>query len=213
MSGERNAPIERQNDRQDYENEDIYRSRLSIRQRNRLQQALNTAAVDTGLEQLVHEDEQKDQQALLNASYIREMTIRDRLNNRFNAQQLRSRSEYGDRFARIMDITGTRSRRETQNNQLRTFAESVGINQSSRIESSLVADRDTGLQDDQDDTNVQTSGTGSGSADRTENGTRDTDIEKEQDVEDEDDHDDTRESKQSDITRKMWILVQLIQDE
>ena len=38
-----------------------------------------------------------------------------------------------------MDITGTRSRREIQNNQLRAFAENVGINESSRIETSLVA--------------------------------------------------------------------------
>ena len=107
MSQERNAPIERQINRQDFEDDDIYRSRSTVRQRNRLQQALNTATVDTGLEQLVREDEEKDQQALLNASYIREMTIRDTMNNAINRRQLRSRSEYADRFARIMDITGT----------------------------------------------------------------------------------------------------------
>ena len=192
MSGERNAPVERQSNRQDYEDDDIYRLRLTIRQRNRLQQALNTATVDTGLEELVREDEEKDQQALLNASYIREMTIRDRMNNRISARSLRS--EYGERFARIMDITGTRSRRETQNNQLRTFAENVGINETSRIDRSSIIDRETGLQGDQADTTVIT---GTGSADRDESGTRDTDIEKEQD---DDDHDDTRESKQSDLT-------------
>ena len=195
MSGERNAPVERQNNRQDYEDDDIYRSRLTVRQRNRLQQALNTATVDTGLEQLVQEDEQKDQQALLNASYIREITIRDRMNNRISRLPLGS--EYGDRFAAIMNITGTRSRRDVQNSQLRTFAENVGINETSRINSSLRVDRETGLQNDQIDTTVVSQGVGSGSANRDQNGTRDTENE---DEEDQDDHDDTRESKQSDLT-------------
>ena len=94
-----------------------------------------------------------------------------------------------------MDITGTRSRRDTQNEQLRAFAETVGINETSRIERPSIANRESVLQADQQDTTVTT--TGAGSAATRETGTRDTEVDEEQV---EDDHGGTRESKQSDFT-------------
>ena len=122
MSGERNAPSDRRNNRNDYVDDDTYRSRLTVRKRSRLQQALNTATIDTQLAEIIRADEEKDQQILLNASYVREATIRDRMNNLYPRGQ--PRSEYADRFNNIMSITGTRTQRDTQNDQLRAFADS-----------------------------------------------------------------------------------------
>ena len=80
-----------------------------------IHRALNSATINAGLQEIEQLEEQKQQQTLLNASFAREMRIRDRINN---PNLPPPRSLYANRFRNIMDITGTRSRRRRHNQQL-----------------------------------------------------------------------------------------------
>ena len=131
---------------------------------------MNSATINTQLDELVEEKERLHQQALMNASFAREMRIRERMANP-NARI--TTSHYSNRFRNIMNITGTRSRRHTQNQQLRAFSDNLNISGrrdltglSSRITPSIsITTHTTG-----------TNGNGTTPAiETTTNGTRDTD--------------------------------------
>ena len=123
--GDGQAPAGRSdNDRERFENDDTFRLSLSIRQRSILRNALNSTTINTQLEELAEREERLHQQALINASFARELRIRERMADP-NARI--TTSQYSNRFRDIMNITGTRSRRDTQNQQLRAFSDNLNI--------------------------------------------------------------------------------------